>query len=275
MIISNENISVAEVRRLLRDPANRKDDLFVGTALAKKVLNFRFMQSTPTACKRIVSSAPTGKYGTNRYGNIIIPKLRYKDNFQYDRIVPESQYNPVTFTEISNGTKLGDGITLSAFTNKYLKFKSSLVDRKNVAKHLYPQTLLMNGVKNNAGRFDKISLNVAEGLFTPETGYTITSGNVLDLQTQGRAVVYSVTNLHGENDPAATFNVAQYWKDTMLFDELILTYDTVDPSVTYTAQIIVTMPEMDDKYKGNFRRIVRTEFNYNSALQNGLAELVV
>lgn len=275
MIISNENISVAEVRRLLRDPANREDDLLIGTALAKNALNFRFMQSTPTACKRIVPAAPAGKYGTARFGNTNVPKLRYRDNFQYNKIIPEYQYNPVVMSEIRNGTKLGEGLPLSLFTGKYLKSKTSLKDRKGVAKHFYLQTLLMNGVRNNSGRFSKAGLNVVEGLFAPETGYTITSGNILELQTEGRAVVYNVTNLSGANDPAAAFNIAQYWKDAMLFDELILSYDTVDPSLDYTAHIIVIMPSVDDKYNGNFRRIVKTQYNYNTALENGLAELVV
>lgn len=275
MIIRNENISVQDVRRLLRDPANRADNLFIGTALAKNVLNFRFMQSTPSAVKRISSTKTEAKYGSVKYGNLDIPKLRYKDNLTFKKIVPEQQYNPVTFTEINNGTKLAFNIPLSTFTGEFLKNKTSLLDRKGIAKHFYLQTLLMNGVQNNSGRFSRTNLSVAEGLFTPEANYTITDGNILELQTKGRAVVYDVRDNNGANDPAAAFNIAQYWKDSMMFDELILSFDTVDPSVTYTAQIIVTMPEVDDKYTGNFRRLVRTEFNFNSALQNGLAELVV
>jgi hypothetical protein len=35
------------------------------------------------------------------------------------------------------------------------------------------------------------------------------------------------------------------------------------------------MPEVTDKYVGDFRRNVQTEYNYNVALKNGLAELAV
>lgn len=269
MIIANENISVAEVRRLLRDPVNRTDNLLVGTALAKNVLNFGFAQSTPTAVTRIEGTEPLAKYGTAKYGKTQFPKLRYKDNFRFKFIVPDRKYNPVRFDTFDASTKLGENIPLSKFTGKYLNSYTGDDTRKSIAKHLYPQTFLLNGVRANTGRFSKASLSVAEGLFAPESNYTITEGNILELQTKGRAVVYDVS------DGAFAFNIAKYWKDSMLFDELILSYDTVDPNVAYTAQIIVTMPELDDNYKGNFRRLVRTEFNYNIALRNGLAELVV
>jgi len=35
------------------------------------------------------------------------------------------------------------------------------------------------------------------------------------------------------------------------------------------------MPEVTDKYIGEFRRNIRTEYNYNVALKDGLAELAV
>jgi len=189
--------------------------------------------------------------------------------------VPESQYNPLNKTTITNGTKLGKGIQLSAFTNGQLNNTRTLSGRKELAKYFYLQSLLINGFNSNRGKFKKSSLDVVEGLFTAETNQTLESGGILDLQTKGRAVVYEVKDSKGNNDPAAAFNVATYWKDNMLFDELILSFDTVDPNVGFTAQIIVTMPEVDDKYKGTFRRNVRTEYNYNVALRDGLAEFAV
>lgn len=275
MIIRNENITTTDIRRLLRDPANRADDFLIGFALAKELLNFRYMQSTPTAVKRIQSNEPVGKYGTRIYGNSSVPKLRYIDGLRFKNIIPEKQYNPVLASDITNGTKLGDGIPLSTFAGSALNSKTTVTDRKEVAKYFYLHSMMMNGVRNNTGRFGKHSLIVSEGLYAPETNQTVTSGSILDLQTKGRAVVYEVRNLEGNLDSAATFNIASYWKDTALFDEIILSYDTVDPSVEYTAQIIVVMPEVSDLYKGTFNRSVRTEYNYNVALKDGLAELVV
>lgn len=275
MIIRNENITTSEIRRLLRDSTNRDDSFLVGLGLAKNALNFRFMQSTPTAVKRICGTAALGKYGTNRYGNSGIPKLRYKENYNFKRVVPERQYNPLNKDKITNGTKLGKGIQLSVFTDGQLSNVGALSARKEIAKYFYLQSLLINGFNSNKGKFKKSSLNVVEGLFTPESNQTLDDNGILELQTKGRAVVYEVKDSKGNNDPAAAFNVATYWKDNMLFDELILSFDTVDPNVEYTAQIIVTMPEVDDKYKGTFRRKVRTEYNYNVALRDGLAEFTV
>ena len=275
MIIRNENITTAEVRRLLREPSNRTDSFFLGFALARNALNFRFAQSTPTALKRLNGFEPDAKYGTNRYGRLNIPKLRYLESLNFKFILPESQYNPLNKTEINNGTKIGPRTPISLFTNGLLNNLRTLAERKEIAKYFYLQSLLINAFNSNKSKFRKASLSVVEGLYAPETNQTLEAGGILDLQTKGRAVVYEVRNTNGELDPAAAFNIATYWKDNMLFDELILSFDTVDPNVDYTAQIIVTMPEVDDKYKGPFRRKVRTEYNYNIALTDGLAEFAV
>jgi len=275
MIIRNENITTADIRRLLRDPANRTDKFLIGFALARGILNTGYAQSTPGSVKRIVSLDPNGKYGTKVYGNSGTRKLKYIDGLKFDKIIPEKQYNPLRATEINNGTKLNSSIPLSLYTGKYINDFSTLDERKQIAKYFYLHSIMMNAVINNSGRFSKHRLSVVEGLYSPETNQTITSDSILDLQTKGRVAVYEVKGLDGKNDPAATFNVACYWKDSALFDEIILSYDTVDPNVEYTAQIIVTMPEVTDLYKGSFSRNIRTEFNYNTALKNGLAELAV
>ena len=275
MQVRNENITTAQVRRLLREKSNRTDSFFLGFALAKKVLSPEFAQSTPTSLKRIYPSGSTGKYGTVRYGKFTIPKLRYQETLQFKKIIPEKQYNPLIKTQIDNSTKLGSGIPMAMFTNGFLNNKSDLESRKKLAKHLYLQTFLINGFNNNPGKFSKFTLSAVECLFVPETNQALSSSGILSLQTKGRAVVYEVRNSKGQVDPVATFNVANYWKDNMLFDELILSFDTVDPNVDYTAQIIVIMPEVDDKYKGTFRRRVKTEYNYNVALTDGLAEFAI
>ena len=94
------------------------------------------------------------------------------------------------------------------------------------------------------------SLIVTEGLVKKQSDETLVSGDIRDLQTQGRAVVYEVLNNKGQNDPYATFELANYWKDNNLFQGLILHYDTLEPSSTatvqdekvYHAEIIVVMP---------------------------------
>jgi hypothetical protein len=275
MIIANDNISTQEMRRLLRDPINRKDNLLMGIALGQGIIGPNYVQSIPSAVKRIESNKPYFKYGTSVYGKSSIPKVRYRDNLRFKSIVPEKQYNPLNKTKIDGSTLLGGGMPLSIFSNSALNSKIGLDSRKEIAKYFYLQSLLMNSVHNNSGRFSKFSLRVVDGLYVPEANQTVTSDSILDLQTKGRAVIYEVINSKGETDSAATFNVASYWKDTALFDTMILSYDTLDPNVESTVQIIVTMPEVDTKYKGTFSRNVRTEFNYNIALQNGLAELAV
>ena len=97
-----------------------------------------------------------------------------------------------------------------------------------------------------------------------------------DVGTRGlHHLVYEVIDSAGKMAPEMTFDVAHYWKDNFLFDNLILSYDTVDPNKPFNAQIVVTMPEVDLYYKGSFSRKVSTEFNFKMLIDDGLAEAYV
>lgn len=273
MIIRSDDITTTQIRQLLRDPANRTDRLLIGLALAKGVLSPRYAQSTPSACLQIEGELPVGKYGTGKLGAKDRPKLRYREDLKFNRVVPEAQYNPLTGKEIQNGMKLGKGLTLSRFAKGNLH-RLNDVQKREFAKYAYLHSLLINSFRSMSDRFSKYSLEIEEGLFWPETNQNVTPGSHLDLARNGRLMVYEVRSKDG-SDLSATFNVAKYLKDNALFQELILSYDSLDPNQDCTGQIIVIMPEVDDYYRGEFTRKVCTHYNFRSALRKGLAELAV
>ena len=286
MIIKRPTITTRGVRSKLREPNNRNDDLFINYCISKGVLDPRYKMAAPTGVNRIIGKEPTAKFGTKTYGSSTFKKLKYKEFLGQEllqQVVVENKYNPANMADITSGTKLNKGIRIGPFVanlesqmgQSTLNDIKSLEERKKIARHYYMQSLLMTGFVNNEDRFGKYNLVITEGLYLPETTETLTPDDIKDLATKGRAVVYEVIDSAGQMAPEMTFDVAHYWKDNFLFDNLILSYDTVDPNKPFNAQIVVTMPEVDLYYKGSFSRKVSTEFNFKMLIDDGLAEAYV
>jgi len=279
MIIKRETITTREVRSKLREDNNRKDDLFTSFCMAKGVLDPRYKFLAPTGINRLIGKEPIAKFGNKPLGVSDFRKLKYKEFKGFRRFVPEKQFNPMNKDKISAGTKLARGVTLGRFTgaigSRHTLNRYSHAERQQIARNFYLQAPLMVGFENNEDKFDNYSLVVTEGLYSPETTETLTRDGIKDKATKGQVVVYEVIDQEGNMSPEKTFEVAQYWKDNFLFDELILSYDTVDPKMGYNAQIIVVMPEVGTDYNPRFDFKVKTEFNFNLLVNDGLAEAFV
>lgn len=282
MIIRRDSITPREARSKLREPNNRQDDLFVSFCISLGVLNSNFKTTQPGDIKRIINSEPKAKFGTRQFGQGSAPKSKYKESLQISRVLPEKQFNPMNKTDIGSGTKLGRGIPLGRFVatqslaQATLNDFPNLDDRKRLARHYYMFGLMMTGFMNLRDRFGTdYSISVTEGLYLPETTETLTSGGIKELASKGRACVFEVIDQAGNNAPEKTFELAAYWKDNHLFDKLIMSYDTMDPSVDFTAQIVVTMPEIAENFTGSFARKVSTEFNFKLLIDNAIAECSV
>jgi len=279
MIIRRDTITTREVRSKLREKNNRNDDLFISFCISLGVLDSNFKTAAPASISRIINKEPKGKFGTRKYGQGTTVKGKFKESLQLNRIIPEKQYNPVKKTEILSATKLAKGVPLARFVSTNASSQATLndfpdlADRKNLAKHYYMFAQMMNGAANLRDRFGAgYSISVTEGLYLPETTETLTAGGIKDLATKGRACVFEVMDRNGLNAIEKTFELAVYWKDNHLFDNLIMSYDTVDPNTDLNAQIVVTMPEVSDTFTGNFSRNVSTEFNYKTLIDNAIAE---
>ena len=100
----------------------------------------------------------------------------------------------------------------------------------------------------------------------------ITPGSINDLKRKGQAVVYELRNREGTIAYEKTWELADWWKDSVKFQKLILDYDTYDPQGVLSAQIIVVMPEVISGGIGTFSNTVETRFNNFVQSTNELIE---
>lgn len=282
-------ISPREIRSLLREPNNREDGVLVGAAFAKNLIGGDYFVPLARRLRTYFGTEAGLKYTKNSLIKSTKPR-RYRESFALKSILPDPVYDPMKLSTINSGTKLGQGIPISMFANAPGS-KSTLnhltqTERKEIAKHLYCQVPLIQGFRNQA-RFSNHSLFISDGLVKPQDTETLTSGDIRELQTKGRAVVYEVLDNKGKNDAYATFQLANYWKDNHLFQGLILHFDSMeplgedgsrrhdkleflDPEREYHAEIIVVMPNVDYYYRGNFERRLRTDINFRPFIKGGL-----
>jgi hypothetical protein len=290
------DLSPREIRSLLRNPNNRINDTLVGTAYVADKIGLDYFIPVPRKHRTYYGISAGAKYSKDSL--IQSPAVRrYRENLGNQRILPDPIFDPVKFDSVSVSSKLGRGIPLSIFTNgdgaKTTLNHLKQGERKEIAKQFYCHVPLIQGFRSNK-KFDKHSLTIAEGLIKPFADEEIVEGSVRDLQSKGRAVVYEILDSRGRVDPYKTFEVANYWKDNHLFQNMILHYDTLEPTRNiirhgsfehtvdpgdpqlieifkpYHAEIVVIMPIVDTFYKGDFKRQVQTDFNFNSYVTDGL-----
>lgn len=279
--IASFNLTTGAARSRLRDPANLSNSTFVSTLVAENTVSQEVYRPTPTGIGRIVSGNSTPKFGQIPIGNSSgIPAT---DPFLpvagRASILPDPYYNPLNQQNITSSTLLAPGIRLSKFLGGSgdavnIDFMKDQETRKNVAKHLYYHSTIMKSIMTNKGVFANLRLVVAEGVYKPGANENVTPDSINDLRTKGRAVVYELYNTNGELALTETFDLAEYWKDTVYFDKLILSYDTFDPSGKLHAQLIITLPELDANWEGSFNRSVETTFNGNVLTQGELVEVL-
>ena len=278
-----------ETRSILRDPNNRADGAFVGSCFAKDLISADYFIPSPKRVRTYFNEKASKKYAYDSFINSN-KVIRYQEEFSPRSILPDPLYDPHKLEDIQVGTKLGKGIPISMFINapgtRSTMNHLTKDERMTIAKRLYCQVPLILGFKSNK-KFSQHSLTVTEGLVKPDSTEALVQGDIRDLGTQGRAVVYEVLNAKGQNDPWKTFELANYWKDNHMFQGLILHFDTIDPNPVsaapsqeednyfyegkqYHAEIIVVMPKVDSYYRGNFERKVRTDINFRTFIRNGL-----
>jgi hypothetical protein len=285
--IATQTMTAKAVRSKLRDPANRSNTKFIGSLVEEGTLCEEYNNPTPAAVGRIVDGQST-TIQTSRIADAItstnnvvfIPRNVVK------QFLPDPLYNPLNLgaegvTSITAKTKLGLNISLSKFLGTEdpvnIKYIRSEDKKKEILKHLFPQATILRQIKTNQNEFEGVTLEVTEGLYRPGNGETITANSINDLKSKGRAVVYKAVDVQGNVNNSRLFDIAVWLKDNAYFDQLILSYDTnecVDGNSILSARLIITMPEIDDTFKGTFTRYVFTEFNGNKLSQGELVEVL-
>ncbi len=195
------------------------------------------------------------------------------------QIIPDPLFNPNNARVITAGTKLAKGITIGKFlggagekTN--LNHIQSQSERLQIARNLYPQAVAMNRINNSLGKFVNHRLIVIEGLYQKGDNEQLTENGLNDLATKGRAVVYQLIDEKGIPDHAMMFDLAVYWKDTILYDKLILDYDRFSPDGHLECHVILTMPQIPQSFKATYKKELSTTFNGNVQTNGELLEIL-
>ena len=203
----------------------------------------------------------------------------YKPNPGIKNIIPDPLYNPNNADFIHSGTKLAKGVSIGKFlggvgekTN--MNHITDDAERLQIARQFYLQAMAMNTVNTNEGRFKNKRLIVVEGLYKKGPEENLQSGSLNDLATQGKVVVYQLINSIGVPDHVAMFDLAVYWKDSILFDKLILDYDTYNPDGSLECHVILQMPTISSNFTGNFSKQLETRYNGNVQTTRELIEIL-
>jgi hypothetical protein len=269
--LSTTELSTSEIRSRVRDPNNRQNQEFISNAVATGRLNPDYAATTPPRTDRIASRTGTERRGSGRIGNrgsstfadftpSGIPRNR--------RFVPDLNYIILNSDNVTSSTRLTDGITVSTFlsgSGEVSNFNTTpRAKRVQVARNLQANAHVMKWINNNRTNttFANYTLQVVEGYYVPSVSESLEANDIKDLATQGRAVVYElINNSSGQVDERKTFELAVYLKDIIQYDKLILDYDNYNPDGSINAQIIVTVPNLDENYSARFAREIETRFN--------------
>lgn len=149
------------------------------------------------------------------------------------------------------------------------------VERRQIARNLQVHAWYLATI-NSGVIFDHnlYSLRVQRGLYTPGPTESPTSGSVNALATEGRSVVYElISKSSGQVETSKTYDLALYLKDFIPYDQLILDYDTFDPSGKLTASIIINTPVISETYQNiKWDNKIETRYN-NKVVGQGLLDL--
>tara|TARA_Y100001954_G_C15786105_1_gene592574 strand:- start:44 stop:688 length:645 start_codon:yes stop_codon:yes gene_type:complete len=203
----------------------------------------------------------------------------FKPNPGIKKIVPDPVYNPNNAPFISSGTKLARGVSVGKFlggvgekTN--MNHITDDAERLQIARQFYLQAMAMNTINTDLGQFSQKRLIVVEGLYKKGPEENLVPGGLNDLATKGRVVVYQLINRAGIPDHMAMFDLAVYWKDSLLYEKIILDYDRYDPSGSLECHVILQMPKVDANYKGNFTKQLETRYNGSVQTTGELIEIL-
>lgn len=269
--------SVEIARSRLRDPANRSNTTFITKLLEEQVIDTSWNQPTPKFLGAAVSdkSSPV-IVSLNLNAGRTSQTAVIGEKIKQIQVLPSYKYNPVLQGKITDNTKLSNNTTISKFFNTNPPTDFSIIKdvstRMDVAKNLYLHSMIIKLVQESAFVGPGLSLIPTEGVYEPEESETVTEDSINYKKALGKAVVYKVVDSNGKESLSKTWELATTIKDIAYFDELILSYDTLEKAVK--SRLIFVMPDkISDNWKATFRRKLSTEYNFNNLSPNELVEV--
>lgn len=177
---------------------------------------------------------------------------------------------------LSTKSLLTANVSLGRFIGSSALASLTESEQKSLARQLYLHAEMIELI-SGVPYFSDYSLQIMEA-YPAETIETVARYNftVPPIDTskrEGKTVVYALIDSWGHTNVAATFELASFLKDHILYDDIILEYDSYDPRGILNVQLIVTFPEFDETYEGDFQFRVGTWFNGTVFAGNDLLEL--
>ena len=282
--VSDRTLSTTEARSKLRDPLNQKKTKFVGTLIAEDTISPTFSNSVPSNVDRVISNEATPRRVRSRSvlgKSVGAEAKRFQGTVVNSEIevVPHPKYQPEKQADIRARTEIDHGITIAKFLGGYgdsitFDHVTKLEDRVKIARNLYLHGQVLKSIMIDDDEYDEYRLVVAEGIYRAGPNEVLTEGGINDLKAKGRCVVYELRNRKGQIDKKKTFDLAVWWKDSLQFEKMILSYDTYNVDGSLTAQIIIVMPEVGTDYKPKYTNEIETRFNNYVQSTNELVEVV-
>lgn len=195
------------------------------------------------------------------------------------RILIDPIYNPQFQVDINSNTKLASGITMAKFLGAYgdrtsFNHESFNFVRRQIARNLVLHAMAMKTITENPIHFNDVRLIVSEGVLdTTEPTYRFADDVSLQ-KSKGELIYYQVIGQDGLIDFEKTFEVAEYWKDFVQFEKIILDYDEYNTDESLTASIGLLMPSIPEDFDVQFKKEVETQFNNHIQSKGELIEIL-
>ena len=195
------------------------------------------------------------------------------------RILIDPIYNPQFQVDINSNTKLASGITMAKFLGAYgdrtsFNHESFNFVRRQIARNLVLHAMAMKTITENPIHFNDVRLIVSEGVLdTTEPTYRF-ADDISEQKSKGELIYYQVIGQDGLIDFEKTFEVAEYWKDFVQFEKIILDYDEYNTDESLTASIGLLMPSIPEDFDVQFKKEVETQFNNHIQSKGELIEIL-
>ena len=268
-------LTTGEVRARLRNSNNLSKSGFINRQIADKVLSEDYALTVPPGLGRIVSSKPSTVRGKNVISTQNAAYGKFLPRQPKNDFVPDPQYIITDDNVILPSTKLSDKISLSKFLsgrgNKVtLNHITINADKIIAARNLQQQTMAIEAFNNNL-QFINYRLVVIEALYKAGPGETL--DDLSTLSKNGQSTAYQVINDKGLVDLPKTFELAEYWKNSLRFEKLILDYDSYNVDKSLSAQVMVVMPNITETYEPEYKNQIETRYNNNIQSKSDLVEI--
>lgn len=272
------------IRSKLRNKNNLTNQKFIEYVLKTQYVNKEYFENkTPAGYGRSIKKENLPVVGTTSFGAASTTNVNnFDEKHPTKNITIDPKYNAYNLKEITSKTKLSDTISLSRFLGTHdptnIDFIRDISVKQEIVKYLSLHAQFIEAVNNDDTTLKSMIVKPVESIYRPGEFEIIEKDSETDLKIKGRLVVYDVIDKNtGRSSPEHVFDLAAFAKDRFPFEKISLQYDTLKIDTDdeqYNARLLITLPELDDNYNGDYKQELETQFNNQITSDNELIEHV-